>query len=377
MSKRWWVIAVAALALLSLGCGLIGQLTGRLQEEYEKGSEAVATVQSMATQVTETGEEEGTTSGESTAEDEASESPGGGEADLPDLAEDALSELNSYRARFSWTLEKADGSTETFVMEQGATREPPAQYYSMESDGEGMEYIQVENTLWMRYGEEWMQSSSDEAGDLTEDFGSVLMNGSDLYGEIEDEDYKLIGTETVNGIKTQHYEVTYNQSWLSLLDTENLDKVEKGTADVWIADQSGLPAFLVRFEVELNGTVDGEDVTGTITQEVYDVNSGFTIEPPADAEVGGLPDDIPVYPEAEEFMTFGSMTTFMVTDDVSTVNEFYQSALEDAGWTQDEGSAMNMEGMATSTWTKGEETLTLNVVSNEDEGGTQVVISIE
>ena len=83
MSKRWWVIAVAALALLSLGCGLIGQLTGRLQEEYEKGSEAVATVQSMATQVTETGEEEGTTSGESTAEDEASESPGGGEADLP------------------------------------------------------------------------------------------------------------------------------------------------------------------------------------------------------------------------------------------------------------------------------------------------------
>jgi hypothetical protein len=384
MSKHWLKIGIIALALVSVSCGLIGQFTERLQGEYEKGKEVVATVEEMASESS-SSEEEKSTGAESTGEGDSKEetmaedtpsTSSAEEASLPDLEEDALSQLETYRMRFSWTLEKADGSTESLTMEQAATRDPQAQQFLMGSGEESIEYIQIEDQVWIRYGEEWMQSSSDTTGDLADEFGSGLMDESDWIDEVEDEDYEYLGKEDVNGIQARHYRAEYDESWPTLLGEEGADDIDQGIADVWIADENDLPAFVVRFEVEIKGTADSENITGKLSQEIYDVNADFTIAPPEDAESGGLPDDLPLYPEAEGLTTFGSMTMFTVGDDIETVNEFYLDALESAGWSQVEGSAMSTDEMATTTWTKDGETLTLNVVKSEDEDGTQVIFTL-
>ena len=382
MSKHWLKILIITLALVSVSCGLIGQVTERLQGELEKGSEVIATVEEMAAESPqeETSPEGDTTpdtestSGEDQAEDDTTVE-GTEEEAIPDVEEDALSELDTYRMRFEWSLEKADGSTESLTMEQSATRQPPAQHFRIGSAGESIEYIQIENQVWIRYGEEWMQSTSETTGDLTEEFGAGLMEGSDWIDDVEAEDYEYIGKETVNGIKTRHYRASYDENLLSLLGQEGPDDIDEGTADVWIANENNLPTFVVRLELEIKGTSDSENVTGRLTQEVYDVNTNIVIEPPEDAGSGGLPDDIPLYPDAEGLTTFGPMTTFTVEDDVETVNEFYADALKNAGWSEVTENALSTEEMATTTWQKDGETLTLNIVKSSGDDGTQVMFT--
>lgn len=376
MSKHWLRIMVIALMLVSVSCGLIGRVTERLQGEYEKVDEVVATVEEMASEASEEEETESSSVEEKTAEDEPAAESAEDEEALPDVADDALSQLDTYRMRFEWSLEKADGSTESLTMEQAATREPEAQQFLIGSAGESIEYIQIEDQVWIRYGEEWMQSSSETTGDFAEEFGSGLMDESDWIDEVEDEDYEYLGKEDINGIQARHYRTSYNESWLGLLGEEGPDDIDQGTADVWITNENNLPAFVVRFEVEIKGTADNEAITGRLSQEVYDVNTNFTIEPPADVASGGLPEGVPLYPEAEGLTTFGTMTTFTVGDGVETVNEFYVEALEGAGWVQEEGSSMATDMMATSTWTKDGETLTLNIVESEEGEGTQVVVTL-
>ena len=382
MSKHWLKILIITLALVSVSCGLIGQVTERLQGELEKGSEVIATVEEMAAESPEeetspegdTTPETESTSGEDQAEDDTTVE-GTEEEAIPNVEEDALSELDTYRMRFEWSLEKADGSTESLTMEQSATRQPPAQHFRIGSAGESIEYIQIENQVWIRYGEEWMQSTSETTGDLTEEFGAGLMEGSDWIDDVEAEDYEYIGKETVNGIKTRHYRASYDENLLSLLGQEGPDDIDEGTADVWIANENNLPTFVVRLELEIKGTSDSENVTGRLTQEVYDVNTNIVIDPPEDAGSGGLPDDIPLYPDAEGLTTFGPMTTFTVEDDVETVNEFYADALKNAGWSEVTENALSTEEMATTTWQKDGETLTLNIVKSSGDDGTQVMFT--
>ncbi len=380
MSKHGLRILIVVLALVSISCGLIGRVTERLQDEYEKVDEVVVTVEEMVSEDSDTEEETDSETESSSAEDIPEQQPDAesseDEAALPDIADDALSQLDSYRMRFEWSLEKADGSTESLTMEQAATRDPQAQQFLIGSAGESIEYIQIGDQVWIRYGDEWMQSSSDVTGDFAEEFGAGLMDESNWIDEVEDEDYEYLGREDINGIRARHYRATYNESWLGLLGEQGPDDIDQGTADVWIADDNDVPAFVVRFEVEIKGTADSESVTGRLSQEVYDVNATITIEPPADVALGGLPEGVPLYPEAEGLTTFGTMTTFTVGDDVETVNDFYAEALENAGWIEDEGSSMSTDMMATSTWTKDGETLTLNIVESEGDEGTQVVVTL-
>ena len=368
MPKHGLKIIIVALAVVSVSCGLIGQVTERLQGEYEKGAEVVATVEKMMPESSDT-QDEVVSETDSTEGDEREEA-------LPDVEEDALSQLDSYRMRFGWSLEKADGSTDALTMEQSATRQPEAQRFLIESGGDSIEYIQIENQVWIRYGEEWMQSTSDTTGDIADEFGSSLMTGSDWIDDVEDEDYEYVGKENVNGVQARHYRASYNQNWLSLLGEQGPDDISDGTAHVWIADENNLPSFVVRFEVEIKGTSDSEAITGKLTQEIYDINADIAIEPPTDAASGGLPEGVSLYPDAEGLTTFGVMTTFTVEDDVETVHGFYVDALENAGWSQVEGSAMSIEGMASTTWTKDGETLTLNVVESEGDGETQVMFTL-
>jgi hypothetical protein len=361
--RRWlWLLAGAAL-LVALSCSVFGG----------------------ANQASEEPEAAATTSVDANAPTATPSSDGGSEptvapADDGTLSvdSDALSQLDSYRAVMTWRVEKADGTVEEFSIEQAATRDPAAQQFSMTAaDGEGMQVIQIGDQMWMRYGDEWMQTSTDEGSSVEDSFGDFLTTGDQWISDLGSSDYEDLGKETINGVQTRHYRAKYSDAWLGLLAEAGSDgQISDGTADIWISDESDLPKFVVRYLVEMQGTIDGGDATATLSEDVMDINGSFTIEAPQDVAQGGLPDGVPLYPDATDVTTFGTMTMFSSADDVATVNAFYQDALEGAGWTVGD-DAMEMEGVATSTWTKDDQTLTMSITTGDNDTGADVMFSIE
>lgn len=368
--KRTHLLLVTLLVIASLACSTIS-LGGNDQPDSSEGPGPVATV------VVEPEEQDDGPTGEAPTSDvPAGDVPSGDngedtEAEL-DFDRSGLQELDSYRATLSYELRKADGTVETFAIEQAATRNPSAQRFTMSSADGDIEYIQIENQMWIRFGEEWIKSSSEEVED---DFGSFLTTSDDWVSEIDREDYEYLGKETVNGLSTKHYRVAYSAGWMNLLEQTDADgDIDDGTADLWIADEANLPDFLVRYRVELEGTLDGEEGSVTLSQDVTEVNEPISIEPPEGAATGGLPDGVPMYPDASEVTSFGTMTTFKAPDDVATVSEFYDEALTNAGWEKGE-DGMEVGNMSTSAWTKDGEQLTLTV-SADDDGVVTVMIII-
>jgi hypothetical protein len=339
--KRWILLLVAALLVVSLGCSLFGG----------KDKEPVS--------------EEGTT-GENTTE-EVEEGETGG----PTFDDDALEGLDSYRSTFTMRTDMEDGTITEVAFEHEATRDPAASRVMMKNTAEGttseIEMIQVGETSWMRMGEEWMQTSSDQATS----FEQGMPYSADSFTSVaEDKDYEFVGKEEINGVQTRHYRLSLVSRALTGLAFGNLDS---GDIEVWVADESDLPKFPVRFTLEAEGELqEGKQGKLTFSQEIYDVNADFTIEPPAEAAETLLPEGVSAYPGATDTISMGSMYSFNSADDVATVAAFYQSAFEAAGWSQADVS--EMEGMLTATWEKAGETSLSLIIMTRDEGGSNVVI---
>ncbi|MGC9521949.1 MAG: hypothetical protein ACP5HG_08730 [Anaerolineae bacterium] len=360
MKHKLWLI-IAALLVFSLACSLFSSDEATPEGPGEEAT-AVALPEVLDTATPEEAPPDTPVEDEPVDDDEA-----------PSVDSDALSELDSYRARLSWEVTKADGTTEAFAIEQAATRDPQAEHFLMEAADGSMEYIQIGNQTWMRFDDQWMQSTSDEAE--PDEFGDAISSGEEWVSDADEGDYEFLGREEVNGVQTRHYRIEREQNLLGLLgDAADVDRVERSVADVWIADEADLPEFVVRFVVEAEYEGDEEEGTITLTQNVYDVNEPFTIEPPADAATGGLPEGVPLYPDATELTSFGTMTTFSSADDVTTVADFYEEALTGAGWSLTEES-ISTEEMVMNQWQKDGKTLTLNVGAEDD--GTTVLIMIE
>jgi len=314
--------------------------------------------------------------------EEQNEAPVDGGSEAEDEPEDgfsfdeaSLDSLSSYQATMAWRVEKEDGTVESFSFEQAATREPPAKHMTMVSDDETVELIQIGGDTWMRLGEEWIATSSDEVS--ADDFGEVLHTGDAWVSGLGDDAYGYVGKETVNGLQTRHYRADDAEDWgmfLGLYGGEGQPK--KGVADLWVADEPDIPDVVVRLVVEVE--FEADDATGKmfLTQDTTDINVPITIEPPADVAVGGLPEGIPMYPDATEVTKFGTMTSFSAADDVATVNAFYEDALSAAGW-EVEGEPTEMEDTVMSTWAKDGQTLTLMISSEDDGASSSVVVMLE
>lgn len=288
---------------------------------------------------------------------------------------DGLDQLDSYRATISYEMEKDDGTEESFSLEQAATRDPAAQHLTMSSADGDIEYIQIEDQMWIRFGEEWMQGSADTADMDDDGFASMLTSSDDWISDVDEGDYEYLGKETVNGIKTRHYRVEYSEGWMGMLDQADADgDIDSGVADVWIANEPDLPEFIVRYRVELEGTLDGEESTITLAQDVTEVNEDVKIVAPEGVAMGGLPEGVPVYPGATDVTSFGGMNSFTVPDAVETVNDFYTEALTDAGW-EEGADGFDMENMVSSTWSKDSEELSLTI-SGDDDGVVTVLILV-
>jgi len=297
--------------------------------------------------------------------------PAAEEAPPLEIAPNALENLNSYRSRLVWRQTVEGEPTETFTMEQEETRQPPARRIVLTSEGGEspgtVEFVQIGDTSWMCSpdGGCLQTQQSGEEGALT--FGEgIIWKPEDFASS----DYQYVGRDTVNGVRSRHY--TLN------LTPEMMAGMVQGTvtatkADIWIADEAGVPAYVARFTIFWEGIQeDGKKIQGDWTYEVYDVNKPITIQPPEGAT--SVPEDIPVYPGATDQTIMGALIMFSSADAVEDVAEFYRTQMPAQGWTAGEESILG--NMVTQEWTKGNRKASLMIVPR-DEGGCSVMITIE
>jgi hypothetical protein len=370
--KRWMMLIAAVLMVFSLSCSV---LSGRNAQE-DGGAEATMEVEGPD-DVSDDDASDDDASDDGAPDDGASDDENADD-EMLSVDSDALTQLESYRATLQWRIEADDGTVTELEMAQSMTRDPAAQRFVMSSEDGDIEFIQIEDQMWIRFGEEWIQSSAGEDMGADEQFDEMISMGDDWAAGMNEDDYDYLGKETVNGIQTRHYQAEYNETWLNLFDMtgDEVGNIESGVADIWVADEANLPKFTVKFVITMEGNIDEETGSGalTMTMEVTDINEPITIEPPEGVAVGGLPDDLPLYPDAAEVTSMGAMTIFTAPDDIETVNEFYEEALTDNGWVST-GEGLSSDELINSSWEKGDQTLTLTISSGDE--GTDVMIMVE
>lgn len=293
---------------------------------------------------------------------------GGGAPEAPQLDSDALDQLDSYRGRMTIRLTPSGGATEVTEMLIEETRDPLAQRYVFVIEGTETEFVRIGDMAWICSQGSCMQSQMSEE-ELDSGFGESLMyDPEELSDMVEGSDYEYIGEETINGIRADHYVITLSATELALPSQGQLSEVE---ANVWIADESDLPAFAVRMEMRWEGAIDDAQGETEYIYEIYEVNTSFTIEPPEGAGAG-FPVDVPEYPGATDLAMMGGLITFSTSDAVDTVADFYRSELAGLGWSLESDEQM---GIITQVWNK--EGRQLSVLITSDGTGSSVLITLE
>ncbi|MBC7226470.1 MAG: hypothetical protein H5T61_04475 [Thermoflexales bacterium] len=298
------------------------------------------------------------------------EEPATEEAPPLEIAPNALENLNSYRARLVMRQTVEGGATETLTMEQEETREPAARRIVLTAEGGDnpgtLELVQIGDTSWMCSPDSGCIQTQQSAEEATQFGEGILFKPEDFASS----DYRYVGRDTVNGVRSRHYTLE--------LTPEMLEGIVSGTvtatnADIWVADEAGMPAYVTRLTVSWEGTQeDGKKIQGDWTYEVYDVNKPITIQPPEGAT--GAPEDIPIYPGATDQTIMGTLIMFSSADPVEDVAEFYRNEMPGQGWTAGEESTLG--NVVMQEWTKGDRKASL-MISPKDEGGCTVMISIE
>lgn len=298
------------------------------------------------------------------------------ETALEDL-DSGLEGLQSYRLSFTATFEGTEngevkqGSLEyaqEYISESGDQRfSVTSQGAWAESAGAGQnhfEMLRVGDTSYMYMpeqtdGEKCISFSADsqEQGPVVDAFKPEA-----IIGGIEKA--RLIGRgETVNGVKTDHYEVI--EGGISLAGAAG----SKGEA--WIATDGG---YLVKYigTFSGNGLLFAPNSEGTMTWEysLTDVDQVDAITLPEDCAGQQAAADIPIPEGATEKSSFGGMQSFKTAEAPAAVADFYKRELAGQGWTAGQENAM--EGMAILEFTKGARQLTVTVT--QEEAGSMVML---
>ncbi len=179
------------------------------------------------------------------------EAPATEEAPPLEIAPHALENLNSYRARFVWRQTVEGGATETLTMEQEETREPAARRIVITAEGGDnpgtTELVQIGDTSWMCSPDSGCIQTQQSAEEATGFGEGILFKPEDFASS----DYQHVGKDTVNGVRSRHYILN--------LTPEMLTGIVQGTvtatqADIWVADEAGMPTYVTRFTVSWEGT---------------------------------------------------------------------------------------------------------------------------
>lgn len=314
--------------------------------------------------------------------------------ELTDVTE-GLSSLDSYDAVFSMSF---NGTVDfkqidwTYGTEEKFVKNPPARHSTMSSEGTGasgqntsIETIVVNGKTYFKFG----GICSSDAGEAPT--ANTSFTPSSVIGDIKAA--QLLGTETINGVPTQHFAV----------DMANFTGTyANGKSEAWVAQKGNFVVKYV-FEGAVKGTLtnDGTKTEGTIrcspgspvcsfqsvtkdntavdgtwrwTYELKSANQPIVIEPPQDC--GGAPADIPVMDDAANQSAFGTLTRYTSATAFDTVVEFYKKGMVAKGWAAQEGG-MSAEGFTMLSFTKDKRTASVTITVDKDKNVTNVMMSVE
>jgi hypothetical protein len=362
-SKIWLPLTI--LVLSSLACSVCGTAGKAVQ----LGRDAATVASDAATAV---GEGVVGTIAAHVPDEEApepdSEEPPAGDEPMPEVDADAMSEFDTYRVRIvsQWTPEQ--GEAEEMTIEQAHTRSPAAQQFVIHmGEGGSTEFTQIAGEAWYCTEGGCTRTEAD-ADELAAGFGDSMM--LDPAGITNDADAKFVARESKNGVQSRRYALVLTEAQAAVASRGEVSDLQ---SDVWIADDPDLPRYTTRFEMSWTEIRDGVTGKSLFSYDVFDVNSSFTIETPKGAESTGLPEDVPLYPDASDVFSVEGMTTFNTSDDVETVAEFYREALPAERWDIQTDEALGE--MVNQVWKK--DNRTLNLMMAPEAVGSSVMMSME
>ena len=250
-------------------------------------------------------------------------------------------------------------------------------------DLQEMSMIELDDTTYLNINGEWMTMPRDTMG---EDSGPTI-NIDDFVGSADE--LKKVGTETINGVKTIHYQYKdtkqFEESLTSMMegqlgDKEDLSQFEmkdtKVSGDIWVAKKG---KYAVKAEINLETTFKAKEgdkevhIEGRTSVEITDINGDITIEPPADVPAKGSaavpgfgPDEFPMPEKTTVEGSFGGMINLTSELSADEINAFYDKELTNLGWTKEGVDMMT-------TWSKGDNSFVL-MISPKDDGGSEILI---
>ncbi|MHB1318556.1 MAG: hypothetical protein ACYCYF_08070 [Anaerolineae bacterium] len=326
------VILLALLVAPLMGCGSKDDAENPNAVEDVQGSEDTG----------DTGDDqepESSASDEDTDEAEADDTDDEAEA-APDVA--TLDTLDSYRQSMTTRVVSGDEVTEWTILTE-FVREPRAQrmvWSSVDAEGnqtESWETIQIGTTTYMRGDEasggsaEWVSYSSEDA---EEPEGSAdITNWMNAANYLEDPNCKRQGREDVDGQNAVLYVCdegvfgAYGGVW------GVTGKLIEASIQTWVSDEYDVP---LRSITEWVGE-DDDKVRHEYFSEgiITDINEPITIEPPEGVDKPGLPEDVPLYPDAKITLAMAGMVGFEVDAALPDVIAFYKEEMVAQGWALD------------------------------------------
>jgi hypothetical protein len=277
--------------------------------------------------------------GEKTKEVEADASDDNGEA-AADVA--SLDSLDSYRQTITTRSVSGDDVTEWTIVTE-FVREPRAMrmlWSSLDEDGnetESWETIQIGTTTYMRGdaasdgSAEWVSYTSEDA---EEPEGTAdITNWMNAANYLDDPNCKRKGTEDVDGQDATLYVCdegvfgAYGGVW------GVTGKLIEASIQTWVSDEYDVP---LRSITEWIGE-DDDKVRHEYYSEgiITDINQPFTIDAPEGVDQPGLPEDVPLYPDAKVTLAMAGMVGFEVDAEMPDVIAFYKEEMASQGWTLD------------------------------------------
>ena len=258
-------------------------------------------------------------------------------------------------------VEQNDAALVEWTME--LTREPPARHIVMEgmlaalgaamtgNEAPQVELIQVEDQMWVRVGDQWLLAAQQEPPSVDQDLESVLQITA--LGDLEPQE-----RVTVNGFETVRYHTEWNAAVIDepatfgFLDSflaafgarEDVDiQPEQVVLDIFATDDD----LIVKAVYQIQHHVTQNDQSATLVEEivfeVQSINTGITIEPPADAAATTL--DIPLPEGATLQSMFAGTYVYVVPGaTLDDVVAFYDEALPQNGFTITQRVVMSGQG---------------------------------
>jgi regulation of enolase protein 1 (concanavalin A-like superfamily) len=220
--------------------------------------------------------------------------PGG----MPELAD--LDSLSSYRMSIATKMTEGMGAGMVTYMKYEYVKDKKAEHAWIEdASGQVTEVsIKIGDKYWIwMYSLGWIEQppqTTPEPSAEPSDLASQLREAQEDVANSKAR-FDKKGEETVNNVHCIHYEFEYTLTIeMPNLATGGTTKTDMHSyGDVWIADQSGLPAVMIKSIGTSEITMAGEKTVMESEQNLTDIGAAITINPPEGATQPPTPTGLP------------------------------------------------------------------------------------